>query len=134
MEQIGDVEGFGFEVLAVGGDEEPVADDAAQEIDSAKRREFFAEFSVGWICLFGEDEPDAVVLWGLCVVTEHADDLVSEVYGVAAKHVADFGVEWGEGFEEEFVGWGFALGFGGWFDVGAAGHGGRIVGWIGVVL
>ena len=123
-DQVAGVEGVGFEVGVVGGDEEPVADGAAEESDGAEGGEFFAQGGAVGIDGVGEDEPEAVVFGGFEAVAEHEDDFVSDVDGVAAEHGTDFGVEWVKGFEDEGVGRGFAFGFG--FGLGWAGHEGRI--------
>jgi len=54
-EEVAGVEGFGLEGGAVGGDEEPVADLVAEELDAAEGGEVAAE---GWVVGaggFGED-------------------------------------------------------------------------------
>lgn len=75
-----------------------------------------------------EDEPDAVVGLGVTggdgLVAKHEDGLVADVDAVASEHGADFGLERGEGFEEEGERDGFALARGG---CGSARHEGRIV-------
>jgi hypothetical protein len=133
---------FGFETGAVAGDEEPVFDYSAEDADGAQGREFLAH-RFGFVgegqrgfCLFGEDEPEAVVLWDFRTVAEHEDYFVADVDGVAGEHGADFRFKGGEGFEDEGVGRGFAFEpcgqrggqrGGEWVgDFGVARHGGRI--------
>jgi len=108
-DQVAGVEGVGFEVGVVGGDEEPVADGAAEESDGAEGGEFFAQGGAVGIDGVGEDEPEAVVFGAFGAVAEHGYDLVSDVDGKAREHGTDFGVQRGEGFEDEGVGWGFSL-------------------------
>ena len=62
-EEVAGVEGFGFEVGAVAGDEEPVADLSGEHLDGAEGWEFDAESWVGGAYGVGEHEPEAVVLW-----------------------------------------------------------------------
>jgi len=123
QEEVAGFEGFGLEVGTVGGEEEPMFDGSAEELDGANGGEFSAEdFGVaGFVEVFGEDQPDAVVFGLFQAFSEHEDDLVADVDGVAAEHGADFGIERGEGFEDEGVRDGFAFG-----GFGGAGHGGRI--------
>lgn len=100
-QQVAGMEGFGFEVGAVAGDEKPVADLVAQQLDGTEGREFAAEGSVGGAGGVGEDEPDAVVSRGLRVVAEHADDAVADVDGEAGEHAAHLGFQGRERFEDE---------------------------------
>ena len=86
------MEGFGLEVGAVRGQDEPVVDGAAEEVDVADGGEFFAQGWAGRVRGFGEDQPHAVVLRGFCVIAEHGYDFVSDVDGVAAEHVPGFRV------------------------------------------
>ena len=106
------MEGFGFEGGAVGGDEEPVGDFAAEEVDAAEGGEFAAEVWVVGADAFGEDQPEAVVLGVLRTVAEHEDEAVGEIDGEAGEHAADFGVERLQRVEDEGVG-DFGAGFGG---------------------
>ena len=115
-------QGVGFEVGAVGGDEEPVVDLAAQRFDGANGWEGVTEGSgsVGRFGYIGEHYPEAVVFGLLEGVAEHEDDLVLDVDGVAGEHGADFRSEGFQGFQEEGVGRGFSLG-------GLCRHEGRIM-------
>jgi hypothetical protein len=110
QEEVAGVEGVGFKAGVVGGDQEPVVDLAAEDGDSAERREFFLQGFAGEVGCFGEDQPEAVVVRYFGAFAEHHYDLVAEVDGEAGEHAADFGMEWGESFEDEGVGWGISPG------------------------
>lgn len=68
-QEVAGKEGFRFESCAVGGDEEPVTDFAAEQSDGANGGEVLSQ---GWIggsggiaeSCFGEDEPEPVVRRG----------------------------------------------------------------------
>lgn len=79
QQEIAGVEGLGFEGGAVGGNEKPVADFAAQKLDGAKRRKFAAEGFVGGVDGLREYEPEAVVAWGFGIIAEHADEAVAAI-------------------------------------------------------
>jgi len=109
-EEVAGVEGFGLEGGAVGGDEEPVVDLVAEELDAAEGGKVSAEGGVVWRGGFGEDEPEAVVADRGGMVAEHEDEQVAGVDGEAGEHAADFGVKRGECVENEGVGRLFRVG------------------------
>jgi hypothetical protein len=86
------VEGFGFEMRTVAGNEKPVTDFFVEEGDETEGREFLAEFGVGGIDGVGKNEPEAVVLGRFLVVAEHADEQVAEVDGESGEHSAHLGI------------------------------------------
>jgi hypothetical protein len=98
------VHGFRLEGRAVGRDEPPVRDLAAQQIDETKRRKVLADARVGEISGLREDEPNAVVFRLLRAVTQHKHDLLSNIDGETRKHGPDFGLERSQGFEDERIG------------------------------
>lgn len=55
QEKIASVEGFGFERRAIGGDEAPMANFAAKQINGAERWEVSNDFGIVKIGGFGED-------------------------------------------------------------------------------
>jgi len=106
-----DLEGW-----AVAGDEEPMTDLAAKELDGAEGREFATEGWSFWIDGVGKYKPEAVVARGFEVNAEHANQMVGEVDGKAREHAPHFGAEGHERVDDERVGRSHF-----WF--GGAGHG-----------
>jgi len=83
-EEVAGLEGFGLEGGAVGGDEEPVVDLVAEELDAAEGGEVAAEGGVVGRGGFRENEPYAVVAeGGGGVVAQHEDEQVVGVDGEA---------------------------------------------------
>ena len=125
-QEVAEVQGFGFEVGGVGGQDAPVADLAAEELDGSDGGEFAAEAFgvVGGVEYVGEDDPDAVVFARLRAVAQHADDFVADVDGESAEHGTDFGMEGIQGFEDEGKWRGLARTPGwDWFQSGGIGLG-----------
>lgn len=81
--EVAGAEGFGFEAGAVTGDEKPMADLVAEQLDGAEGREVAAEAGIGGGDGVGKHEPETVVAGRFGVVAEHADDAVAEVDGKA---------------------------------------------------
>src|ERR1700735_1382771 len=113
---IAGVQCFFLEGWAVTGKEQPVGDFLAQQFDGMKRGELAAE---GRVDGFGEDEPDAIVLWRLGVVAQHADDAVAQINSISGNHGPDLGFEGRERVENKSVRRLFARGFD---DRARAGH------------
>jgi hypothetical protein len=127
-EKLAGVQCFRLEGRAVGRDEPPMSDLAAQQVDKAKGREVFADSWVGEIGSVRKDEPDTVVFGLLWTVTQHENDLISNINGEAGKHGPHFGLERREGFNDEGIRGRFALGFGRGDDRAGSGHNERIAG------
>lgn len=122
-QQFAGVERFFFKGWAVTGKEQPVGDFVAQQFDGAERAELLAERGIGGVDDFGEDKPDAVVLWRFGVVPQHADDAIAEVDGESGKHGADLGFEGREGFQNKSMRRLFARGLDGLSGAGHAASG-----------
>jgi hypothetical protein len=108
LQEFDGVEGFLLEVGAVGGDEEPVLDGSAEEVDGAEGWEVARQAGVGRVGGFREDQPEAVVFRGLDVVAEPQDDFVADVDGIGTEGGFDLWMEGFQGFQDEGVGWAFA--------------------------
>ena len=92
-QKIAGVKRFRLEGGAVTGDEEPVADRAAQQLDGAEGWEFAAEFWVGGVRGLGKNKPDAVVARRFGRIAEHANEVVAQVNGKTGKHATHLGVQ-----------------------------------------
>jgi hypothetical protein len=103
QQQVTCMEDFFLEVGAVTGNEKPVADLVAQQINLAERREFPAELWIGRVGAVRENEPNAVVLRRFLVFAEHANDSVAHVDSKTGKHAAHLGFQRRELFEDKCV-------------------------------
>ena len=101
QEEIAGVEGLGFEIGSVDGNEEPVADHAAQKLDGAEGREIAAEGSIGGIRGLRKYKPKAIVARRFGVIAQHADEAVAAIDSEAGKHATHFGVQGRERIEDE---------------------------------
>jgi len=110
QEAIAGVQCFLLKGGAVTGNDQPVGDFVAQHFDGTKRGELATEGFIRRVDGFREDEPDTVILGGLGVIAQHADDPIAEVDGVSGKHAADFRFEGRQRFENKGVGRRFSRG------------------------
>jgi len=103
QQKIAGVERLLLEGGAVTGDEEPMADHAAQEFDRAKGRKLAAEFRILGICGLGKNKPEAVVPWRFGGIAKHQNQVVAEVDAEARKHAAHLGAQGHERIHNERV-------------------------------
>ena len=90
-----------LEGWAVAGNEKPVSDGAAQQLDGAEGWELAAEFWISGVRALRKNKPDAVVARRFGRVPQHADEVVAEVDAEAGKHAAHLGVQGHERVQDE---------------------------------
>jgi hypothetical protein len=125
-EKLAGVQSFRFKGQAVGRDESPMTDFAAQQFYETKRRKILANSHVGKIGGLGENEPDPIVFRLFWTFAQHEHDLLSNINSETGKHRPHFGLERSESFEDKREGGRSALRLVQPGDSMASGHSARI--------
>ena len=83
---------FGFETGTVAGNEKPMANLIAQQLDSAERWEFALESRVCRVRALRQNEPNAIILWRSGMVPEHEHDPIPDIDREPGEHPAHLGI------------------------------------------
>ena len=127
-EKLAGVQGFRLEGRAVGRDEPPMSDLAAQQVDQTKGRKVLLDSRVGEISGLRKDKPNTVIFRLLQAVTQDEYDLLSDINSETGEHGPHSGFERRQGFDDERKGGRSALWFGSADDSARSEHNARIAG------
>ncbi len=97
------MEGFHLKARAVTGNEKPMANLIAQQLDRTDRREFPAEIWIRGVGSVRKNKPNAIVPGRFVVISQHADDPVAQVDREAGEHPTHLGVQGRKRFQDKSV-------------------------------
>lgn len=101
QQKVACVQRFGFKPGTVAGNEKPMADLIAKQLDAPERWEFALELWVCWVGALREYKPNAVVLRRPGMVTEHQDNPVLDVDREPGEHPAHLGTQRHQGIQDK---------------------------------
>lgn len=102
-EKVADAKRLGFEGWAIGGDEPPMADLAAKELNRPKRGEGAPDERIVEVGGLGEDQPEAIVFAMLWPIPKHKNDLVADVDAEAREDATDLWFERRQGLNHKRI-------------------------------